>query len=92
MGGCGRAPAGDVSQLNAINAGVVGRLHELYAQWDAHPHVHAILIKGAGGKAFCAGGDGKAAVAGAFPAVARQVDGNRDKDLVWADIDKFLSK
>ena len=65
MGGCGRAPAGDVSQLNAINAGVVGRLHELYARWDAHPHVHAILIKGAGGKAFCAGGDVKAAVAGA---------------------------
>ena len=37
-------------------------LHHLYNDWDADPDVHAILVKGAGGKAFCAGGDVKGMV------------------------------
>lgn len=37
-------------------------LHRLYDDWDASPDVRAILVKGAGGKAFCAGGDVKGMV------------------------------
>jgi len=45
--------------LNAINLPVVDRLHELVTAWDASPHVHGIMLKGAGERAFCAGGDVK---------------------------------
>ena len=37
-------------------------LHQLYCDWEASPDVHAIILKGAGGKAFCAGGDVKGMV------------------------------
>ena len=37
-------------------------LRELYYDWEHNPDVHAILLKGAGGKAFCAGGDVKGMV------------------------------
>ena len=37
-------------------------LHRLYDDWEVSPDVHAIVLKGAGGKAFCAGGDVKGMV------------------------------
>ena len=37
-------------------------LHRLYDDWETSPDVHAIILKGAGGKAFCAGGDVKGMV------------------------------
>ena len=37
-------------------------LHRLYDDWEMSPDVHAIILKGAGGKAFCAGGDVKGMV------------------------------
>ena len=37
-------------------------LHRLYSDWESSPDVHAIILKGAGGKAFCAGGDVKGMV------------------------------
>ena len=37
-------------------------LHRLYSDWEISPDVHAVLLKGAGGKAFCAGGDVKGMV------------------------------
>ncbi|BDA46941.1 3-hydroxyisobutyryl-CoA hydrolase, mitochondrial [Coccomyxa sp. Obi] len=48
--------------LNALNEPMCKTLHQLYNDWDASPDVHAILVKGAGGKAFCAGGDVKGMV------------------------------
>lgn len=36
-------------------------LFRQYSQWDADPTISAILLRGAGGRAFCAGGDVKAA-------------------------------
>lgn len=48
--------------LNALNEPMCKTLHQLYTDWDASPDVHAILVKGAGGKAFCAGGDVKGMV------------------------------
>ncbi len=37
-------------------------LHRLYSDWESSPDVHAIILKGAVGKAFCAGGDVKGMV------------------------------
>ena len=37
-------------------------LHRLYSDWESSADVHAIILKGAGGKAFCAGGDVKGMV------------------------------
>ena len=37
-------------------------LHLLYSDWESSPDVHAVILKGAGGKAFCAGGDVKGMV------------------------------
>jgi enoyl-CoA hydratase/carnithine racemase len=49
--------------LNALTASMVARLYELLSEWDADPGVAAILVRGGGGRALCAGGDVKALVA-----------------------------
>lgn len=48
--------------LNALNQAMCETLHRMYCDWEASPDVHAIILKGAGGKAFCAGGDVKGMV------------------------------
>ncbi|CAL5224195.1 g6837 [Coccomyxa viridis] len=48
--------------LNALNQAMCETLHRLYSDWEISPDVHAVLLKGAGGKAFCAGGDVKGMV------------------------------
>lgn len=48
--------------LNALNTNMVLELYRLYREWGADPSVHCVIIKGAGGRAFCSGGDIKAVV------------------------------
>ena len=43
--------------LNALSFEMCRALHDGLARWQADPAVHAVLIKGAGERAFCAGGD-----------------------------------
>ena len=43
--------------LNALSLAMCRGLDAGLAEWQAHPEVHAVLIKGAGERAFCAGGD-----------------------------------
>ena len=43
--------------LNALNAGMCLALHKKLDEWKADDAVKAVVIKGAGDKAFCAGGD-----------------------------------
>ena len=43
--------------LNALSFDMCRAMHEGLARWQADPDVHAVLIKGAGERAFCAGGD-----------------------------------
>ena len=43
--------------LNALSFDMCRALHEGLARWQADPDVHAVLIKGTGERAFCAGGD-----------------------------------
>ena len=46
-------PAG----LNALTLDMVRNLHRQLDAWAHDPHVHAVVLRGAGEKAFCAGGD-----------------------------------
>jgi enoyl-CoA hydratase/carnithine racemase len=43
--------------LNALSFDMCRALHDGLARWQADPAVQAVLIKGAGERAFCAGGD-----------------------------------
>ena len=43
--------------LNALSLEMILRLRTLFAQYAADPGIYAVLIRGAGDKAFCAGGD-----------------------------------
>jgi enoyl-CoA hydratase/carnithine racemase len=43
--------------LNALSLGMILRLRTLFREFSANPEVFAVLIRGAGEKAFCAGGD-----------------------------------
>jgi enoyl-CoA hydratase/carnithine racemase len=45
------------SALNALSLGMVVELRAMLAGYAADPQVHAVLVRGAGDKAFCAGGD-----------------------------------
>lgn len=44
-------------QLNAFTLGMYRRFDPMLRQWEADPAVHAVVIQGADGRAFCAGGD-----------------------------------
>jgi enoyl-CoA hydratase/carnithine racemase len=43
--------------LNALSRGMILKLEATLREWAATREIYAVLIKGAGGKAFCAGGD-----------------------------------
>lgn len=43
--------------LNALDLGMIGDLSAAAAAWAADPAVRAVVLSGAGGRAFCAGGD-----------------------------------
>ncbi|WP_375461356.1 enoyl-CoA hydratase/isomerase family protein [uncultured Enterovirga sp.] len=46
--------------LNALTQGMVDRLAEALDRWESDPAVTRIIVKGAGDRAFCAGGDVRA--------------------------------
>jgi enoyl-CoA hydratase/carnithine racemase len=43
--------------LNALSLEMVQQLDAILRKWSNDPQVHAVVVKGAGEKAFCAGGD-----------------------------------
>ncbi|XP_029461883.1 3-hydroxyisobutyryl-CoA hydrolase, mitochondrial-like isoform X1 [Rhinatrema bivittatum] len=43
--------------LNALNLSMIQRIYPQLKLWEDDPEMFLIIIKGAGGKAFCAGGD-----------------------------------
>jgi enoyl-CoA hydratase len=46
--------------LNALDLGMIRAIHPQLDAWARTPEVKAVVIRGAGGKAFCAGGDVRA--------------------------------
>jgi enoyl-CoA hydratase len=43
--------------LNALNLGMVEAMQQKLDEWEVDPGIRAVLVEGAGGRAFCAGGD-----------------------------------
>ncbi len=56
-GRVGRLELNRPRALNALDLGMIGGLAEALASWREAPAVQAVLITGAGERAFCAGGD-----------------------------------
>jgi enoyl-CoA hydratase/carnithine racemase len=48
--------------LNALSTEMCLAFHEKLNEWQADENIQAVVINGAGGKAFCAGGDVRAIV------------------------------
>jgi enoyl-CoA hydratase/carnithine racemase len=44
-------------QLNALTQGMIDSLAGWLDAWERDPHVRMVFLRGAGGRAFCAGGD-----------------------------------
>lgn len=45
------------SVLNSLNNTIINQMYEKLVAWAASPKIKAVIIKGSGEKAFCAGGD-----------------------------------
>ncbi len=43
--------------LNALNLGMIREMRKVLEKWAVDSTVRAVVVRGAGGKAFCAGGD-----------------------------------
>ncbi|MBP2227488.1 enoyl-CoA hydratase [Azospirillum agricola] len=66
--------------LNALTLNMVRLFIPQLRAWDADPEVKAVVIQGAGEKAFCAGGD----VVGLYEAGKAAREGNGDGSIVRA--------
>lgn len=56
-GGLGVITLNRPKALNALSMGMVRELERMLPAWESDPSVQAVVIRGAGGRAFCAGGD-----------------------------------
>ncbi|MGH0191053.1 UNVERIFIED_CONTAM: hypothetical protein FKN15_056525 [Acipenser sinensis] len=43
--------------LNALNLSMIRQIYPQLKKWEKDPETSIVIIKGTGGKAFCAGGD-----------------------------------
>ena len=72
-GRIGRITLNRPRALNALDLDMVRAIAGVLTEWRDEPAVHAVVIEGAGGRAFCAGGDIRtvrdAALAGRFDAI-----------------------
>jgi enoyl-CoA hydratase len=56
-GRIGRLVLNRPQALNALNTGMIRQLTAALDEWRDDPSVHAVVLEGAGERAFCAGGD-----------------------------------
>lgn len=66
--------------LNALTLGMCRALLPRIAQWAEDPEVHAVVLRGAGDRAFCAGGDIRA-VYELGPQALAMLDGDPEADF-----------
>jgi Enoyl-CoA hydratase/carnithine racemase len=45
------------AQLNALSFGMISAMAKLFTRWATDGNIRAVVVRGAGEKAFCAGGD-----------------------------------
>ena len=43
--------------LNSLSHGMILEMEKVIPQWEKDPAVKAVVVRGAGDRAFCAGGD-----------------------------------
>lgn len=56
-GRIGRLVLNRPKTLNALDLDMIRAMRSMLDNWRGDPSVHAVVVEGAGGKAFCAGGD-----------------------------------
>jgi enoyl-CoA hydratase/carnithine racemase len=56
-GRAGRIVLNRPKALNALDLDMIRALTRILTAWQDDPHVHVVVIEGAGDRAFCAGGD-----------------------------------
>ena len=56
-GRIGRLQMNRPAALNALNQDMIRAMHSALSTWRDDPHIHAVVVEGLGGRAFCAGGD-----------------------------------
>ena len=56
----GRITLNRTRALNALDQGMIAAIAEALEAWRHDPAIHCVVIDGAGGRAFCAGGDVRA--------------------------------
>jgi enoyl-CoA hydratase len=59
-GGVGILTINRPQALNALTLENYRRFEPALREWEAEPSIHAVVVRGAGGRAFCAGGDVRA--------------------------------
>lgn len=57
QGRVGRLTLNRPKALNALTLDMVGIMQDALTAWEHDPAVHLVVVEGAGGRAFCAGGD-----------------------------------
>lgn len=57
QGRAGRITLNRPRALNALDPGMLVAIRDALLEWRDDPAVHAVVVDGAGGRAFCAGGD-----------------------------------
>lgn len=67
--------------LNALNLPMIRAFDPVLAQWERDPAVRAVVIRGAGDRAFCAGGDVRAVWDAGKAMKAGQGDGALTRDF-----------
>lgn len=65
-GRVGRILLGRPQALNALDLSMIRGLTSALRAWQDEPEIHAVVVEGAGGRAFCAGGDIRAIRAAAI--------------------------
>ncbi|MGH7153535.1 MAG: enoyl-CoA hydratase/isomerase family protein, partial [Acetobacteraceae bacterium] len=56
-GRVGRLVLNRPAALNALDLGMIRACTHALDAWRDDPHIHAVVVEGAGERAFCAGGD-----------------------------------
>src|SRR5262245_52847260 len=72
--------------MNALTLAMILEMHAQLREWARSPHIYAVVVKGAGDKAFCAGGDLRALHA------SLAASGSLHRDFVAAEyrLDHFI--
>ena len=74
QGRIGRITLNRPRALNALDPSMIAAIADALASWRDDPAVHAVVIEGAGGRAFCAGGDVRALRSAAMAGEAATIE------------------